>query len=145
MHCALRTTDCELRTVHCGLCTADYGLCYLKRNGAWDAYLESVQYGLDYVLGRCKCSAVSNCLSVSKGKEFITVVVGPCRRLCHHIVVACSRCRLVVIAVHRCCVIAGFCHHCVVSPSSIVVVVMLCRCLLVGQVRWVGTEVLTNG
>ena len=52
MHCAQRTTDCELRTVHCGLCTADYGLCYLKRNEAWDVYLESVQYGLDYVLGR---------------------------------------------------------------------------------------------
>jgi len=24
-------------------------------NEAWDAYLESVQYGLDYVLGMCKC------------------------------------------------------------------------------------------
>jgi len=47
--------------------------------------------------------------------------------------------------VHRCRVIARFCHHCIVSPSSIVVVVMLCHCLLVGQVRWVGMEVLTNG
>jgi len=41
--------------------------------------------------------------------------------------------------------IVGFCRHRVVSPSSIVVVVMSCRHLLVGQVRWVGTEVLTNG
>jgi len=41
--------------VHCSLCTTDYGLFYLKRNEAWDAYLESVQYGLDYVLGRWKC------------------------------------------------------------------------------------------
>ena len=74
------------------------------------------------------------------------VVVGPCRRLCRRVVVvAFSRRRLVVIAVHRRCVIAGFCRHRVVSPSSVVVVVMSCRRLLVGQVRWVGTEVLTNG
>ena len=69
MDCALRTASCELQTVHCELCTADYGLCYLKRNGTWDAYLESVQYGLDYVLGRWKCLRISNCLSVSKGKR----------------------------------------------------------------------------
>ena len=66
MHCALQTTDCELWTVHCRLCTANYGLCYLKRNGTWGAYLESVQYGLDYVLRRWKCLGVSNCLSVSR-------------------------------------------------------------------------------
>jgi len=37
-----------LRTVHYGLRTVHY----LKRNEAWDVYLESVQYGLDYILGR---------------------------------------------------------------------------------------------
>ena len=26
-----------------------------SRNELWGAYLESVQYGLDYVLGVCKC------------------------------------------------------------------------------------------
>jgi len=36
-----------------------------NRNESWDAHLESVQYGLDYVLGMCKCLCVSNCLSVS--------------------------------------------------------------------------------
>ena len=35
------------------------------RNESWDVYLESVQYGLDYVLGMCKCLHVSDCLSVS--------------------------------------------------------------------------------
>ena len=59
VHYGLRTMDCKLWTVHCGLCTADYGLCYLRRKGAWDAYLESVQYGLDYILGRCKCLSAS--------------------------------------------------------------------------------------
>jgi len=34
---------------------------------------------------------------------------------------------------------------CTVSPSSVGVVVMSCRHLLVGQVRWIGMEVLTNG
>jgi len=73
------------------------------------------------------------------------VVVGPCHWLCRRIVVACSCHRLPVIAIHHRRVIAGFCRHCVVSPSSVVVVVMSCHRLLVGQVRWVGTEVLTNG
>jgi len=41
-----------LRAAGYGLYTADYGLRYLKRNETWDVYLESVQYGLDYVLGR---------------------------------------------------------------------------------------------
>jgi len=75
----------------------------------------------------------------------VVVVVGPCCRSCRCIVVACSRHCLVVITVHHCCVITRFCRHRVVSPSSIVVVVMSCCQLLVGQVRWVGTEVLTNG
>jgi len=29
-----------------------------SRNELWGAYLESVQYGLDYVLGVCKCLRV---------------------------------------------------------------------------------------
>jgi len=44
--------DYGLWTANYGLWTVDYRLHYLKRNGTWDAYLESVQYGLDYVLGR---------------------------------------------------------------------------------------------
>jgi len=58
-----------LRAANYGLWTVDYGLHYLKRNGTWDAYLESVQYGLDYVLGRWKCLCVSNCLSESYKKS----------------------------------------------------------------------------
>jgi len=50
VHYRLRAANYGLCTVACALQTMD--LCYLKRNGAWDAYLESVQYGLDYVLGR---------------------------------------------------------------------------------------------
>jgi len=43
------------------LCKYESGKMYLNnmfmrnRNEAWDVYLESVQYGLDYVLGICKC------------------------------------------------------------------------------------------
>ena len=50
--------DYGLWAVNYGLCTAACALWtmdYLKRNEAWDVYLESVQYGLDYILGVCKC------------------------------------------------------------------------------------------
>jgi len=59
--------------VHCSLCTSDYGLCYLRWKEAWDAYLESVQYGLDYVLGRCKCLWYLTVCLYCKEKSFITV------------------------------------------------------------------------
>ena len=52
MDCELCTVHYGLQTVNYGLCTADYGVYYLRRKEAWNAYLESVQYGLDYVLGR---------------------------------------------------------------------------------------------
>jgi len=60
-----------IRVIRLSLCKYESGEIYLnnesKENGneSWDAYLESVQYGLDYVLGICKCLRVSNCLSVS--------------------------------------------------------------------------------
>jgi len=43
--------DCALWPVHCGLQT----VLSKSRNELWDAHLESVQYGLDYVLGVGKC------------------------------------------------------------------------------------------
>jgi len=66
------------------------------------------------------------------------------------VVVACGHRRAVVVAYHRrpslCRIVAGFCRCCVVSSSSIVVIVSRRHLLVVvGQVRWVGTEVLTNG
>ena len=42
--------DYRLRTMDCALQT--WTVLSKKRNEAWDAYLESVQDGLDYVLGR---------------------------------------------------------------------------------------------
>jgi len=57
--------------IRLSLCKYESGEIYLNnesrenRNESWNAYLESVQYGLDYVLGICKCLQASNCLSVS--------------------------------------------------------------------------------
>jgi len=42
------------------------------RNESWDAYLESVQNGLDYVLGICKCLQVSTVCPYHKEK-FVTL------------------------------------------------------------------------
>ena len=47
-----------------------------------------------------------------------------------------------VIIVHHCCVNTSFCHHCIVHCSCHVV--SHCHLLMV-QVSWVGTGVLTNG
>ena len=53
--------DCELWTV-----------LSKNRNEAWDVYLESVQYGLDYVLGMWKCLWISTVCLYRKEKAFIS-------------------------------------------------------------------------
>jgi len=59
-----------IRVTRLSLCKYESREIYLNNesrnngNESWDAYLESVQNGLDYVLGICKCLRVSNCLSI---------------------------------------------------------------------------------
>jgi len=55
VHYGLWAADYGLWTVHCGLQT----VLSKSRNELWDAHLESVQYGLDYVSGVGKCLQVS--------------------------------------------------------------------------------------
>ena len=74
---------------------------------------------------------------------------GPRCQSCCHVVVACSCC-CVQSSACCCCAVVVACHR---RPSLVAslpgfVIVVLCRrhlLVVVGQVRWVGTEVLTNG